>query len=189
MYESLIARKTMKSIPLSNKSFQKIIQFYLFESPVRTRSSIPKAEQDQNDPQAKYKYDFRRVSKRGVTFQDRNLDGSKLNTLRAAMIRVAKVKLIAVDTVEEVSATAKKQVGEYIVIWKNEKNVSVTEGYFYCIRNAFAHGDFDVDDKMYTFTNESGGKIKGLARLNERSLLSWIELANMDIEDIRRAGK
>ena len=179
----------MNPIPISSKSFQKIIQFYLFETPVRTRVSTPKNKRDPNDPQSKYKCSFKKVSKRGITFEDRGLDGPKLNIVRSAMIRVADVKLIVVDNVEEVVEKAIKEKGEFIVIWRNEGNYSVTEGYYYCIRNAFAHGDFDVDGKVYTLKNEAGGKIKGMARLKESSLLAWIDLVNMDIEEIRKAGK
>ena len=179
----------MNPIPLDKKRFQKIIQFYLFECPVRTRGTISKNERDQDDPQAQYKFSYNKVSKRGVTFQDRNLDGPRLNVLRAAMIRVSKAALIAVNSQEDVIPTAQKQLNDYIVIWKNEQRVSVTEGYFYCIRNALAHGDFDVNNKIYTFRNESGNKVKGLAKIKESSLLSWIELVNMDIDDIKKAGR
>lgn len=103
--------------------------------------------------------------------------------------KYAKAALIAVNREEDVIPTAQKQRNDYIVIWKNEGNVSVTEGYFYCIRNAFAHGDFDVSNKIYTFRNENGNKVKGLAKIKESSLLSWIELVNMDIDDIKRAGR
>lgn len=94
----------MNPIPLSSKNFQRIIRFYLFESPVRTferkTKTVPGSTPEQ--PHPKYDYTFKKVSKRGITFADRGLDGAKLNSLRAAMQRVSDVKLIAVDTNEEV---------------------------------------------------------------------------------------
>lgn len=181
----------MNPIPLSSKRFQRIIQFYLFECPVRTyeRTKKPELIKTEDQPDPKYSYEFKKVSKRGITFADRNLDGARLNSFRAAMLRVTDVKLIAVKTIQDVVAVAEKESGEYIVIKKNDENVSITEGYFYCIRNAFAHGDFDVKGSTYTFKNETKGTIKGLARLKEDSLLAWIDLAEMDFEDIRKAGK
>lgn len=157
---------------------------------MRTRSHIPKKDRDPNDAQAKYKYIFKPVSKRGVSFEDRGLDGPKLNSLRAAMMRVTAVKLIVVDTAEEVEKSGANQAidSEYIII-KRKDDVSVTEGYFYCIRNAFAHGDFDVNGKIYNLRNEAKGEKKGLAKLKESSLLAWIDLVNMDIEDIKTVGK
>jgi hypothetical protein len=71
---------------------------------------------------------------------------------------------------------------------RNSDRISVTEGIFYCIRNAFAHGDFNVVGNMYYFKNEHNNKIKGLARISERNLLMWIELVNMNIDDIKKAG-
>lgn len=179
----------MNPIP-QTKTFLKIIQFYLLESPVRKRVSIPKADRDPNDPQAKYKCNFKKVSKRGISFEERGLDGAKLNSLRAAMIRVTKVELSAVESANEVIKIAdQNKNSEFIVIKKNESNSSVTEGYFYCIRNAFAHGGFDVDGDTYYLKNEDRGEIKGLARIREESLLAWIDLVNMDLNEIKKAGR
>lgn len=175
---------------MNSRSFQKIIKFYLFECPVRLRKPIPKKDRDSNDPQAKYKFLFKKVSKRGVTFDERGLDGAALNTLRAAMKRATGVTLKAVDDADSVSNIAADLEGsEYIVIKRNESNFSITEGYFYCIRNAFAHGDFEVVGKEYILKNEDKGCVKGLARLSEKSLLAWIDLVELSVEDIRRAGR
>ena len=182
----------MNPIPIASKNFQKIIQFYIFETPVRTYDKKKKdvfgATVDQPDP--KYNYEFKKVSKRGITFAERHLDGAKLNSLRAAMQRVTGVKLIAVESNEDVLSRVETiNSPEYIIIKKNDQNHSITEGYFYCIRNAFAHGDFDVDGRIYTLKNEKGNKVKGVARIKESSLLKWIELVGMDIADIKKAGK
>ena len=110
--------------------------------------------------------------------------------MRAAMQRVTDVKLIAVD--DSVDITEKAQSvnsPEYIIIKKNYQNHSITEGYFYCIRNALAHGDFDVDGIIYAMKNESRGKVKGIAKIKESSLLAWIDLVNLDIDNIKKAGK
>ena len=179
----------MNPIPLTDKNFQRILRFYLFETPVRTfcrkKKDDPGATSDQ--PHPKFNYEFRKVSKRGITFSERGLDGPKLNSLRAAMVRMTGVELHAVD--DDVEKNSEEMDAEYIIIKRNENNVSITEGYFYCIRNAFAHGDFDVEGNVYTLKNEAGGKVKGMARLKEDSLLAWIDLVSMDIEEIKRAGK
>ena len=183
----------MNPIPLSSKNFQRIIQFYLFESPTRTfqrkKKSVIGATPDQ--PHPKYNFIFKNVSKRGKTFAERGLDGSNLNSLRAAMQRVTKVNLVAVDSEKELidKADSMSPNEEYLIIKRNKDNVSVTEGYFYCIRNSFAHGDFDVERKIYILKNEDHDTIKGLARIKESSLLAWIELVNMDIDDIKKAGR
>ena len=172
----------MAQIPLSNESFQRIICFYLFECPVRVRKRMPKSERLTS--QDKYKFCFRKVSKRGITFEERGLDGAKLNTLRAAMKRATGVTMKAVDS--DVFAL---DAEEYIVIKKNEENTSITEGYFYCIRNAFAHGDFEVENDVYVFRNRPDDTIKGLARLKEKTLLKWIDLVSMTSEELKKVGK
>ena len=186
----MIMLEYMNEIPLDSQSFQKIIKFYLFECPVRLRKPIPKKDRNLDDPQSKYKYLFKKVSKRGVTFDERGLDGASLNTLRAAMKRVTGVILKAVDDTESVStAVANMEGSEYIVIKRNESSCSITEGYFYCIRNALAHGDFNIVEKVYFLKNEDKGSIKGLARLTEKSLLAWIDLVELNVEEIRSAGR
>lgn len=182
---STLVSKDDTPIPLTNKAFQRIIQFYLFECPVRTRERIPKKDRDPNDPQAKYKFRFKRVAKRGKSFEDRGLDGAKLNTLRAAMKRVSNVKLEAVAENE----VTDPGIDEYIIIRRNEENTSITEGYFYCIRNAFAHGNFDVVNGVYYLRNMAGDTIKGLAKLKEETLLAWIELVNMTPEELKQKRK
>ena len=181
----------MNAIP-KTKVFNRIIQFYLLECPVRTRIQIPVKDRDPNDSQAKYKCLFKKVSQRGLTFEERGLDGPNLNVLRAAMKRVTNVKLIVVDTEDEIKSISSEldllSKQEYIIIKRNEGNVSVTEGYFYCIRNAFAHGDFDVDGSTYRLRNVVHGEIRGVAKLLEISLVKWIDLVSMSIEDIKSAG-
>lgn len=176
----------MSPIPLTNKAFQRIIQFYLFECPVRTYRRVTKEMpgRTEEQPHPKYNFNFKKVSKRGITFADRGLDGAKLNTLRAAMKRVANVTMEAV--VGEVVAP---EAEEYIVIKKNDQNISITEGYFYCIRNALAHGDFDVEKGVYELRNRSDETIKGLARLKEKTLLKWIELVDMTAEELKQVGR
>lgn len=180
----------MNEIPISDKAFQNIIKFYLLECPVRLRKPMPKELRDPDDPQAKYKFIYKKVSKRGVSFEERGLDGAALNSLRAAMKRVTGVTLKAVDDEESLLSTVDSlESNEYIVIKRNEKSCSITEGYFYCIRNAFAHGDFDIAGEEYVLKNEDKGCIKGLARLKEKTLLTWIELVALSAEDIKRAGR
>ena len=181
----------MRQIPLTLKGFQAIIKFYLFESPVQTFKKENKTEKGSttNQPHPKYNYTFRRVSKRGVSFADRGIVGGKLNSFRAAMARVTSVSLIPVDNNVLDKEQELDAFSEYIIIKKNENNVSITEGYFYFIRNALAHGDFDVDNKVYRLRNELGGVVRGVARLKESSLLKWIDLFYMNIEDIKKAGK
>lgn len=179
------------SIPMDEKAFQRIIQFYLLECPVRVINRVRKSKESaapnglQTHP--KYNYYFSKVSQRGVTFADRDLDGPRLNAFRAAMKRVADTDIV-LQSCDSVQLPETSE--EYLVVKTCEARVSITEGYFYCVRNALAHGGFSVDEHgTYLFENFDKGKLKGVGRIKEATLLKWIDLFNMDYESIRNAGK
>ena len=179
------------SIPISNDNFQRILLFYLFECPVKTFNRVKKEKENPVDsseqPHPKYNYHFKRVSYRGLSFADRGISGGKLNSFRAAMKRVADTNIIlrAVDEITDIDSNH-----EYIIIKRNVGNVSDTEGFFYCIRNAFAHGSFEVSEsRVYYFDNYVGDMLKGKAKIREKTLLAWIDLFNSDVEQLKSAGK
>lgn len=150
---------------------------------------------------------FWRVSVRGKNFEDRGIVKAKLNSLRAAMFRTCdsgnlyyqycpgqndEVKLDLLPEKIQDDLTS-----EFVL--KKVGSTSQTEGIFYAIRNSFAHGSFEVckvipDGKkravtMYKLENINKGKTKAIIQLREKTLLNWIELVNMPIEEIKRAGK
>ncbi len=181
-------------IPFNSKNFQAIITFYLFECPVRTYNRVNKSKENIEDtegqPHPKYNYHFKRVSCRGQSFEDRGITGATLNSFRAAMKRVADTDIILKAVTDMSDLVSYEPDSEYLIIRKNENNVSNTEGLFYCIRNAFAHGSFDItESKVYIFENWKNGKLNGTAKIREKTLLSWIDLFFLDIEDIKKAGK
>ena len=152
---------------------------------VYTRVKKSKEERENSDSlgSPKYDYYFSKVSKQGITFEDRGLDGPRLNSFRSAMKKVAATDIIlqAVDSVAQPDTK-----NEYIVIKRNDGKVSVTEGYFYCIRNALAHGRFYIDEnKTYWIENYCGKSLRGVGKVKEETLLAWIELFNLDYEIIR----
>ena len=176
------------TIPINSRNFQKIVCFYLFECPVRTFTKKIQNDAAIESAHSKYDYQFHRVSNRGQSFADRGIQGAKLNSFRAAMKRVAaaEIQLLAVSEIPEVI----DDTCEYLIIKANPNNVSNTEGFFYCIRNAFAHGSFNVtESKEYYFTNTSRNKIKGIGKISEKTLLAWINLFNSSLEEIKNAGK
>ena len=176
------------TIPINSRNFQKIVCFYLFECPVRTFTKKIQNDAAIESAHSKYDYQFHRVSNRGQSFADRGIQGAKLNSFRAAMKRVAaaEIQLLAVSEIPEVI----DDTCEYLIIKANPNNVSNTEGFFYCIRNAFAHGSFNVtESKEYIFENICGDKVRGIGKLKEKTLLAWIELFYSSLEQIKNAGK
>lgn len=47
----------------------------------------------------------------------------------------------------------------------------------------------DEQSKVYVFENWKNGNLNGTAKIREKTLLSWIDLFFLDIEDIKKAGK
>ena len=163
-------------IPIKDVNFQKIICFYLFECPARTYR--PLGKNSIGAPE----YSFSKVSRKGKTLAERGIEGAKVNTLRAAMIRVAGEDFVFKAGKELTSPTSE----EYVLIIRSEFK---TEGIFYFIRNALAHGEFAVKDGWYYFENHNKEKLKGIARIRESTLLRWIDLLNMSIEEIKETGR
>lgn len=189
-----IAVRTNNNIPFNRIEFQRILIFYLFECPVRTFHRVKKSKEIDidvsNQPHPKYNYHFIRVSCRGKSFEDKGITGPALNSFRAAMKRVADTDILlkAVSDLSEIKSYESN--AEYLLIRKNDNNVSYTEGFFYCIRNAFAHGSFKItESRDYYFENWNNGNLNGTARIKEKTLLSWIELFYLDLEEIKKAGK
>ncbi|WP_026665680.1 hypothetical protein [Butyrivibrio sp. FC2001] len=172
-------------IPITDGNFQKIICFYLFECPARSiRTENKKANEtktpDQPHPTKRIYYG--RISRMGKTLAERGIEGGALNTLRAAMLRSAG-KEFELLTGNDVASSSKK---EYISLSRKD---FITEGIFAFIRNAFAHGEFNVSNGWYFLENHSNGKLKGKAVLRETTLLNWIEIVDMPLDKIKKIGR
>lgn len=56
------------------------------------------------------------------------------------------------------------------------------------IRNAFAHGSFEVIGKIYYFECYNKEDLRAIIRLKEKTLLSWIELIHIDISKLKKTA-
>ena len=88
---------------------------------------------------------------------------------------------------KEIDILSQKE-GEICTLLRNE-NMSQTDQIFYCIRNALAHGTFSYIKSVYTFENFDRGKLKGRIRVNQKTLLKWIDLCSMGVEEIKEIVK
>ena len=155
------------SLKNHNKSFAKILNFYLFNCPVYNKDSK------------------KSTSVRGKTFKDRKIQKGELISLLNAM----KGKI---DYYEVVSSlrTVESSVKEYeknnknkqFLIFKENQSLGKTQSIFYAIRNALAHGSFSTEminnEKYYYFENKSNKCIEAQFELKENVLLEWIKLVN-----------
>lgn len=172
-------------IPLNDINFQRIICFYLFECPARSIRTEKKKDGEQrtiDQPHPTKRIFYGRISQMGKTLAERGIEGGSLNTLRAAMLRSAGDEFEFL-TGKEVTDSSKR---EYISLAKSE---FITEGIFSFIRNAFAHGEFEIKDGWYLLENHSYGALKGKAVLYETTLLKWIDIVNMSIDEMKKVGR
>lgn len=152
---------------LSNENLRKIIQFYLLECPVEGRSQ------------------------RGLTFNQYGYIGpSSFSKLKKALIASATSSLknnYYPSKKEELVDNYNKveNVGfpdEYCVFLKSDEK-SVIRSMFSAIRNAIAHGSFNVKSynrtRVYFFSNFDKYK-KAQIVLYESTLLEWIKIVKKE---------
>ncbi len=169
-------------IPINNKAFQKIICFYLFECPARSiRIENKKNGEGKTieQPHPTKRIYYGRISQKGKTLAERGIEGGRLNTLRAAMLRSAGDEFELLTGKDSVAPSKE----EYVFL---EKNEFITEGIFAFIRNAFAHGEFEISNGWYSLENHNKGKLKGKAYIRETTLLKWIEIVEMPIDEMKK---
>lgn len=149
---------------LSDNKLQKIVQFYLFECPVEGKSF------------------------RGKTFEEYGYYGaSSFSKLKKVLLNAGTASLkknyypCAKNELEESFTICEKinYPDEYCVFLKWDER-SIIRSMFAAIRNAIAHGSFNVkkynrSDRIYFFSNYDGYE-KARIVLYEETLLSWIKI-------------
>lgn len=171
---------------LTDKNFQKIIEFYLLRCPCEI-----KRDQDK----------YVKISRMSTTFRQQGWVGGKLNMLISSMKNTESGHLeyhihhpyddviTKTEMVEKV-VNLKDLHFEMISIVKRS-DMSLTSSIFYYIRNALAHGSFGVvqqeNKKTYYFESTKGDNVKAQIRLREDTLLKWIrnfELSPAKLKEI-----
>ncbi len=175
------------AFPSDNQNFIKIIDFYLFNCPVLIITT--KKDGAKN---------FEQVSKRAISFEDRDWIGGNITTLYSEITRNITTECVSNDdSVEETRLHIEEKTtlnDPYfdMIVYKKDWRINKTKSVFYSIRNSLAHGAFSVIDNsanpVYFFENEKNG-IKAQIRLKESTLLKWIDLFNSSAYEIRRKRK
>ena len=144
-------------------NFKKIITFYLFECPVEN------------------------VSARGYEFGDLGWTNYYLRKFNSMMKDVATIedknwRLCNIKDIDDNLKSIDKSK-EYIVC--NNGN-GKTKSIFYAIRNAFAHGSFEINYNnkviFYHLKNIDNSTLKADIYLKEETLILWISLFNTNPE-------
>lgn len=152
----------------SNAGLREIVQFYVWETPVGG------------------------TSQKAVTFERLGITGARYKTLQAGMRKSSGFP--AVDGHDWIAATSNSIGGELekldrlesydcsfeFAIHTVKDGFGKTQALFYFIRNALAHGGFDIvkfkREKYYALENRRGTDLKGRAILKESTLLDWARL-------------
>ena len=176
-------------IPINNQGFIEIFSFFVFECPSCIKSGGGKS------PAC-----YTKVSARASSFRSRGVVKSLLSTVIAEIRRpIAKyggyAALHASESVEDrvksiCSSTNMKDPEFDLIVFRKRTDMSDAEAVYYYIRNAFAHGAFDVRNnrKSVVYHLESRNKniVYAQMRLREKTLIRYIDLAKLKPEDIRR---
>lgn len=183
---------TKNKIPLNNENFIKIINGFVFYYPSSVRSSSKTS-----------KHSYKAVSARNCSFIYRKICDSKLRTIlskiKAPLILTNSYKSIgAKDSVEKtvsgiISTTHCSDPNFEIIVYQKRSDMPDIEAIYYYIRNAFAHGSFEVIQEngrnIYILESKKDNTIKAQMRLYERSMLELISYANMSPNEITALQK
>lgn len=166
------------TIPFENKNFQTILNFYLFQCPVEFKRG------------KKESTTYQKVSQRARSLRERGWIESYATTLVNYM-KESLGKNSNYDTCksEESVAVKVKQLENSgslsdkhfeVIVYTERSEMNKANAILYYIRNAFAHASFSVTTvgsrKVYYFESAKNGVVKARIRLNETTLLNWMEI-------------
>lgn len=140
---------------------------------------------------------YKNVSARKCSFRERGVQKELLTILlreikSPLMKNKAYQKIGSSDSVEEAVSDILKNSelsdsNFEIIVFQKRREMSDVENIYYCIRNAFAQGSFEVtEDKIYKLECKKGERIKAQMRLKESTLMQYAKLARMKPNQIRK---
>lgn len=168
-----------QKVNLSNDSaLQRIVQFFVWETPVPGTSA------------------------KGNTFAQMGIHGAKYKTLQAELRRVSGFpsadgsdwKKSTASKIEDELAEAgmlhSYECDHEFAIHTVKSGLGKTEALFYLIRNAFAHGSFRISkhdgETYFVLESRQGDQLKGRAILKEATLLHWSSLLKKARKQMRQ---
>lgn len=178
------------------------IDFFVLHCPASIRSSVKDGIWP--DGKKKRKKIYKDVSVRDCSFHRNGISGNLLSTILAEIRRpIAKQGLFQVIKADaDVEATAEallcSRTGSDqwpdLMVMHTRSDMPDSESIFYYIRNAFAHGSFEVirDDKrqpIYRLECKKDGIVKAQMQLKEKTIIRLKQLAEMNPGEIKQLQK
>lgn len=189
-------------IPYSNESFNRIIKSFVFECPSVTRNNGKADKKSKGKKKAVGQINS--VSAReGVSFKSRGVTGDKLNTILAKIKQplVRNNSYLVTDSKGNVESEVSNMIATTtltdpyfeLIVFKERYEMPKTEALYYYIRNAFAHGSFEVikfEGKLiYLLESAKGNDVKARMRLKESTLHEYIRLSQLNVKEIKALQK
>ena len=151
----------------------------------------------------RYKREKKPVSGRNSTFRSRGVCKDLLVTIlaqiRTPLAKSGRYALIkSEESVEDkvnqiLSSVSFGDSNFELIVFQKRTNMTDTEAFYYYIRNAFAHGSFEVinteSGRFYKLESANDGCIKAQVRVKESSLLQYIEYSEMSSADVKALQK
>ncbi len=141
---------------MDNKDFRDLIVGFVFNCPSSIRKPPKRGDKQRKTPKCKTEY--KGVSARQCSFRNNGVEGGYLTTILAHIRRpLALYGTYAVlsseesveDKINEITRNSTLSSSDFeIVVYQERTDMSNTEAIYYYIRNAFAHGSFEVK-KIY----------------------------------------
>ena len=177
--------------------FYKIIEGFVLECP----SSVKKTKKQGKG--IKSRADYEPVSRRQSSFRSRGISHNLLTTLLCQLRKNLQKKstYVCLDTSDDVllefnrlmkANTLKDDFFEFM-LFKKRNDMCEIEAIYYAIRNSFAHGSFEViernNKRIYLLESSKNNEIMARMRLNETTLMKYIQLSKLNVNEIKCYGK
>jgi len=190
----------MGEIPVNDITFNQLVVALVFECPSSIRKKVIDKEADDHKKKIEV---YSPVSSRKKSFREQNITKDLLTTILTQMRRPLQqnkayfVLEYSDDVIKRVESLTKsstlKDPNFELIVMKKRGDMSESEAIFYYIRNAFAHGSFEVKHfdslKVYYFESSKDKNIKAMMRLRESTLLQFAKLSQMDASQIKSFQK
>lgn len=187
-----------QKLPVGDLGIYSLLVGFVLECPSTTRHQVTVSKDAKGKRKTKAVYDP--VSARHSSFRKRGITGHLLTTILAQIRRpLAKSGSYAcVDRNASVEAEVTRVLNGFpgsdkchdYIVYTSRDDMPDTEALFYYIRNAFAHGSFEMIDgsggRVFVLESAKKGKVKARMRLKESTLLAMIDLSRKKPAEIAK---
>ena len=176
--------KKEDEINCANSRFAKFYYGFVIKCPVSIKGS--KKGEDVYKP----------VSARACSFRDRGITSGLLVTINNQIKKKVGEGYYTIDFSEELTVEdkvakieeEKKNKNVELIVFKRRANISDTEAVYYGIRNAIAHGSFEIkgqgNKQYYLFESSKNNAVNSRIRLSAKTMNAILSFSRMSKDEI-----